>query len=106
MARAARVSDRTSGTCDVGLDCCPHGRVGRCSRGSPNVFINGRAAHRLGDSIAISCPHGGSGVSTSASRSVYINGIRACRIGDSTVCVACGMGGAIVSASPNVYIGG
>lgn len=106
MSSATRVGDNTSGMCDIGCDFCPHGRTGTNSGGSSNVFINGRAAHRLGDSIDISCPHGGSGESTSGSRSVFINGIPATRTGDSTICVVCGQGGSHSNGSSNVFIGG
>lgn len=37
----ARVSDVTVGTCDVGLPCCSHGRIGTIVQGSPNIDING-----------------------------------------------------------------
>ena len=38
--QATRIGDVTSGVCDLGLPCCPHGRTGTNSEGSPNVFIN------------------------------------------------------------------
>lgn len=73
--------------------------------GSPNVFVNNRAAVRLGDAWAThgACdqhtPH--SGVSSSGSSSVFINGKAACRIGDSISC-----GDTMAEGSPNVFIGG
>lgn len=107
MAAATRIGDNTSGTCDIGdPDCCPHGRIGTNSAGSPNVFINEKKAHRLNDAIAIACPHGGSGRSTGGSRSVFINGKAATRRGDSTICIACGQGGHHTNGSANVFIGG
>lgn len=106
MSNATRIGDNTSGSCDVGCDFCPHGRTGTNSSGSSNVFINRKAAHRLGDSISISCPHGGFGKSTGGSRSVFINGKAATRTGDATVCIACGEGGSHTNGSNNVFIGG
>lgn len=106
MSKAARVGDSTSGTCNFGCDECPHGRSGTNSQGSENVFINGKSAHRLGDSISISCPHGGSGQSTGGSSSVFINGKSATRVGDETTCLVCGESGNHSSGSENVYIGG
>lgn len=106
MAAATKIGDLTSGTCDLGLDCCPHGRTGTNSTGSPNVFINGNAAQRVGDSGAISCPHGGSFKSVQGSQTVFVNHIPLTRIGDQTVCVVCGQSGAHVSGSQNVFAGG
>lgn len=36
----SRVGDSTSGICNVGLPCCPHGRFGTICEGSPNININ------------------------------------------------------------------
>ncbi|MBR1645195.1 MAG: PAAR domain-containing protein [Selenomonadaceae bacterium] len=104
--QATRIGDGTSGVCDVGLPCCPHGRAGTNSTGSSNVFINGLPAHRVGDFGACNCPHGGTFQSTSGSSTVFINGRPATRTGDATACVVCGMPGSHVSGSPNVFIGG
>ena len=46
--------------------------------GSPDVFINGKAAHRQGDSQA----HGG--VQSGCSKTVFINGLGIARTGDFT----------------------
>lgn len=106
MAAATRIDDNTSGTCDLGLECCPHGRTGTNTAGSPNVFINKKAAHREGDDGSIACPHGGSFISTEGSSTVFINSKAATRIGDRTVCVGCGQGGSHTNGSENVFIGG
>lgn len=106
MAAATRVGDNTSGICDVGCEFCPHGRTGTNSTGSPNVNINGKAAHRQGDTGGIACPHGGSFESTGGSKTVFINGKAATRIGDGTVCIGCGQGGHHTNGSENVFIGG
>ena len=90
--QATRIGDVTSGVCDLGLPCCPHGRTGTNSEGSPNVFIN--------------CPHGGFFQSVEASKTVFVNGRGLTRAGDVTVCVVCGMGGSHVNGSPNVFVGG
>ena len=104
--KACRIGDGTSGVCDVGdPDCCPHSRAGTNTQGSPNVFINKKAAHRLGDGGPCNCPHAGSFKSVSASRTVFANGKGLTRIGDSTSCVVCGMPGSHVSGSRNVFIG-
>lgn len=106
MAAATRIGDNTSGLCDIGCDECPHGRTGTNGTGSPNVYINKKAAHRQGDTGGIACPHGGSFLSTGGSNSVFINGKAATRIGDGTVCEGCGQGGSHSNGSSDVFIGG
>lgn len=103
---ATRIGDGTSGVCDVGLICCPHGRAGTNATGSPNVFINGAAAHRVGDKGPCNCPHGGTFQSVSGSSTVFVNGRPLTRTGDATACIACGCGGVHVSGSGNVFVGG
>ena len=105
MAKATRVGDGTSGICDVGCEECPHGRRGQNSEGSPNVFINGKAAHRLGDGGSCNCPHGGFFSSTAASETVFVNGKGLTRVGDGTSCQSCGMPGSHSSGSDNVFVG-
>ena len=104
--QATRIGDGTTGVCNLGLPCCPHGRAGTNATGSPNVFINGQAAHRVGDSGATNCPHGGTFQSTSGSSTVFVNGRPLTRVGDGTTCVVCGQGGTHVNGSPNVLVGG
>ena len=76
--------------------------------GSPNVFVNGKPAHRQGDSwethccTHTDCPHGcHSGSLASGSASVYVNGKKLGRIVDSVDC-----GSAVASGSSNVFAGG
>ncbi len=72
--------------------------------GSPNVFVNGKPAHRQGDSWAVHCNsepvcHGGN--LASGSSSVYVNGRQLGRIGDSVSC-----GSSVATGSKNVFAGG
>ena len=96
MSNATRLGDL-----NTGHDACAPVAL---AAGSPNVFINGRAAGRVGDSYA---PHGcvnhptHSGVIASGSSSVYINGKAAGRFGDPVSC-----GGTVAEGSSNVFIGG
>lgn len=106
MPAATKISDTTTGICDIGEDCCSHGRTGINGTGSPNVFINGKPAHRLSDGGSIICPHGGYFQSVAASKTVIVNGLGLTRIGDSTVCVNCGCNGNHNSGSQNVFAGG
>ena len=105
MPAVTRISDNTTGICDVGLPCCPHGRSGTNGSGSPDVFVNGLAAHRLGDTGPCNCPHGGTFGSTSGIITVFGNGKPLTRIGDTTSCLGCGMSGSHVSGSGNVFAG-
>lgn len=96
MPAVTRLGDK-----DTGHDACPpRGLAGA----SPNVFINGSAAGRVGDSYAA---HGckdhaaHSGVIAAGSSTVFINGKPAGRIGDSVSC-----GGSVAEGSGNVFIGG
>lgn len=96
MSNATRLGDL-----DTGHDACPATAL---VSASPNVFINGKAAGRVGDSYAV---HGcvshasHSGVIAAGSASVFINGKAAGRIGDPVSC-----GGSVAEGSSNVFIGG
>ncbi len=96
MPAATRQGDK-----DTGHDACPpRGLAGY----SPNVFINGKGAGRVGDDYpAHGCPVHPSHSRTIASGSstVFINGKAAARIGDSVSC-----GGSVAEGSGNVFIGG
>ena len=96
MSSATRLGDL-----DTGHDVCPPTAL---VTASPNVFINGKAAGRVGDSYAahgcVSHPSH-SGVIAAGSASVFINGKAAGRIGDPVSC-----GGAVAEGSNNVFIGG
>lgn len=88
------------GDANTGHDACPPTTL---TSGSPNVFINGIPAGRVGDPYA---PHGcivhpsHVGTISSGSGTVFINGIPAGRIGDSVSC-----GGSVAVGSPNVFVG-
>lgn len=96
MPSATRQGDK-----DTGHDACPpRGLSGH----SPDVYINGKGAGRVGDDYPPhSCPahppH--TGVIAKGSSTVYINGRQAGRIGDPVSC-----GGSVAEGSPNVIIGG
>lgn len=87
-----------------GHDC--HFPPSKAVEGSPDVFINGLAAMRVGDPYE---PHGCSVCPKGThprklavgSSSVFINGSPAGRIGDAIDC-----GGEAMEGSPDVIIGG
>ena len=96
MPAQTRIGDN-----DTGHDACPPRPL---AEGSPNVFANGIACGRVGDSYALHgcpahAPH--SGVIAGGSSTVFINGIPAGRIGDPVSC-----GGSVAVGSPNVFVGG
>lgn len=73
------------------------------TEGSPNVFINGKPAHRKGDAWPTHCnptPSCHSSTMGTGSSTVFINGKPAARIGDSVAC-----GSVAVEGSSNVFIG-
>lgn len=106
MPAIVRNGDSTTGVCDLGQDCCPHGRSGTVSVVSGNVNCNGLGVHRLNDTGSTNCPHGGTFSSIAGSGSVYVNGQPAVRVGDATICTVCGKSGTHTSGSGNVIVGG
>ena len=96
MPAATRIGDNCTGH-----DACPSVPL---VDGSPNVFINGISAGRVGDKyrahgcIAHSSHQDNINVGSST---VFINGIPAGRIGDAVV-----LGGEVQDGSPDVFIGG
>ena len=73
------------------------------SAGSPDVFVNNRAAHRNGDGWSSHCKtikpfdcHGAS--LAGGSSTVFVNGKPLGRVGDSVSC-----GGSVASGSANVF---
>ena len=85
-----------------GMSWAPEHVTGQLTKGSTNVFINGRPAIIAAFSAG-ECAEHGPGVQPVAEGSsrVYINGYPAARVGDRLAC-----GGAISMGSSNVRIGG
>ena len=95
MSKAvARLGDSCAGHCFN-----PRGN----NEASPNVFVNGIAAHRVGDGWpSHTCglkSHGS--VTSEGSSTVFVNGVALARIADSLDC-----GDVISEGSPNVFCGG
>ncbi|RMG16378.1 MAG: hypothetical protein D6731_06275 [Planctomycetota bacterium] len=101
-----RVTDRAfCPACAHGCPACPHPVTGPATAGSPNVFVNGLPAMRLGDSgIHMACCNGNTWIVAKGSSSVFINKKPAARLGDMTS--HCGGVGNIIQGSPNVFVGG
>lgn len=92
---------RDGDSCTGHVSFPPRGMTG----GSPDVFVNGKAARRQGDAFlphgspSSSPPHGAS--ESSGSGTVFCNGLPLNRIGDPVSC-----GGSNASGSGNVFAGG
>lgn len=94
MPAATRQNDKCSG--HDGFDARP------AIEGSPNVFINGRPAHRQGNKWdthcnALTCHDG---TLAAGSRTVFVNGKPLGRVGDPVDC-----GSTVAEGSPNVFAG-
>jgi uncharacterized Zn-binding protein involved in type VI secretion len=72
---------------------------------SPDVFVNGLAAHRQGDTWAAhtcpAIPETHASVLAGGSSTVYVNGKQIGRIGDPVAC-----GSSVAAGSGNVFAGG
>ena len=89
----------------LGDSCTGHGAFPprASTSASGDVFINGIAAHRQGDSWATHCdPQPSCHVSTLAtgSSTVYVNGKQLGRVGDPVAC-----GSSVASGSGDVFAG-
>jgi len=87
MPAACRLGDTSAGHCFF-----PRPN----DQGSPNVFINGIAAHRVGDHWPVH-----DGVLAQGSPNVFVNGVALGRIGDAISC-----GDTVAQGSPNVFVNG
>lgn len=96
MPEATRLNDNCTGH-----DACPPVPL---AEGSPNVYINGRPAGRVGDHYmshgCVTHPSHQDVIAAGSSK-VVINGKPAARIGD-----AVSIGGAVCDGSGNVIFGG
>ena len=104
MPAAARVGDLARNPSDSqGNDCCPHDVIGAAVQGSPNVFIEGRAALRVGDpGVHSRCCGPNTWLCAEGSPNVFINSIPAVRLHDVTS--HCGGDGTMVTGSSHVFI--
>ena len=104
MPPACRVGDKALCPADShGKDCCPHTVTGPAVSGSPDVFIDGRPALRVGDpGVHSACCGPNTWKTAQGSPKVLINNIPAVRLGDATS--HCGGSGTMVEGSPDVII--
>lgn len=102
-----RLGDKSLAPIDVhGKSCCPHIAVsGPAIEGSPDVFVNGLSALRVGDKgIHFVCCGTNDWKAMEGSDAVFINGKPACRLGDKTK--HCGGDGTLIAGSQDVLVGG
>ncbi|SMG47643.1 PAAR motif-containing protein [Dethiosulfovibrio salsuginis] len=90
MPEVTRIGDSTTGTCDKGLPCCPHGRSGTNGTGRPRFRAGGKLLHCLSDTGATNCPHGGTYESVQGSEKVRVDGLPVTLVGHGTLCKSCG----------------
>lgn len=87
-----------------GAPCCTHNVTGPSVGGSPNVFIHGQPALRVGDpGVHSTCCGSNTWVNAEGSSTVFINGLASVRLGDATA--HCGGVGKMITASPMVSFG-
>ena len=92
-------------SCSHGCPGCPHTCVGPAVAGSPDVFVNGLPAIRVGDpGVHSSCCGPNTWKATKGSGTVFINGKKAHRKGDADK--HCGGNGKMIEGSPDVFTGG
>ena len=99
MPLATCVGHGTSGTCNPGLKCCPHGRAGTNGEGSAIFESEGRPVHLVGHTGPCNCPHGGTFSSVAGAVLLEAEGRPVTLIGHTTVCQGCGVSGSHVSGS-------
>ncbi len=91
-----------------GCPACPHPAIGPATIGSPDVFVNGKPALRVGTEpitgVHAACCGPNTWKASQGSTTVSINGGKAVRVGDQTQ--HCGGVGHMVQGSPNVNAGG
>jgi uncharacterized Zn-binding protein involved in type VI secretion len=102
MQPATRVGDKANCPADShGKNCCSHNVTGPAVSGSPDVFIDGKPALRVGDpGVHSACCGPNTWVTVAGSSKVLINDIPAVRLGDATA--HCGGGGKMIEGSPLV----
>lgn len=105
MPPQGRLGDRSMTPADAhGCPACPHPAIGPAVCGSPDVFVNGKPALRVGDQgIHTACCGPNTWEALMGSFTVMINGKGAYRLGD--MAKHCGGIGALLEGSPDVMVG-
>jgi uncharacterized Zn-binding protein involved in type VI secretion len=95
----ASIGDKAKCPADAhGCPACPHTTIGPITTGSPNVFVNGKPAARVGDTgVHAACCGPNKFTIVGGTSDVLINGRRAAKKGDATQ--HCGGEGYIISGA-------
>lgn len=93
MPLATCVGHGTTGVCDLGLPCCPHGRSGTNSQGCALLESDGQNVHLLTHKGSTNCAHGGTFESVEGASLMEVEGLPVTLVGDTTICQACGKSG-------------
>lgn len=106
MPPQARLGDKSQIPADAhGCPACPHPAIGPAIQGSPDVFVNGRPAVRVGDKgVHAACCGPNMWTAAAGSGTVMINNQQAHRLGDQDS--HCGGNGKMIEGSNNVITGG
>lgn len=106
MPAAGRLGDKAQCPADAhGCPGCAHSVIGPAVSGSPDVFVNGRAALRVGDpGVHAACCGPNTWKAAKGSGTVFVNGKPFHRMGDTTT--HCGGTGQLIEGSPDVVVGG
>jgi len=106
MPPQARLGDKSHVPADShGCPACSHSAEGPAVQGSPDVFVNGRPAVRVGDKgVHSACCGSNTWTAAAGSSTVMINNKPAHRKGDQ--CAHCGGNGKTIEGSENVMTGG
>ena len=101
---ACRLGDRANCPVDIhGKACCPHNVTGPAITASPDVFINGKPALRVGDKgIHALCCGTNTWKCIKGSSTVSVNGKPLVRQGDTTQ--HCGGLGRMIEGSKDVFV--
>lgn len=104
MAGLGRVGDIGQTPSDAhGHPCCPHVASGAATHGSSDVFVEDRAALRLGDGGTQRCCGAATWRAATGAKGVFINDLPVHRAGDQTL--HCGGHGILSGGSATVLIG-
>jgi uncharacterized Zn-binding protein involved in type VI secretion len=106
MPPQARLGDKSQVPTDAhGCPACPHPCIGPAIQGSPDVYVNGRPAVRVGDQgMHAACCGPNMWKAAAGSGTVFINNLAAHRLGDQDT--HCGGNGKMIEGSDTVFTGG
>lgn len=105
MPEQGRLGDKSQVPSDShGCPACPHPCIGPAVGGSPDVYVNGKPALRVGDpGVHAACCGPNTWSAKTGAPGVFFNSKKAHRLGD--VDTHCGGTGKLIEGSANVIVG-